>query len=99
MTTLAHLCLPAWPDFRAQWCPWCFALHVAEPTGFSEPPDNGSDFLLRFLVFMGQWPAVAEPARSVETGDTIHRGAGGMLPMLQVGSCICDSRAVRPGLV
>ena len=34
-----------------------------EPTGFSEPPDDGSGCLLRFLVFIRPWPAVAEPAR------------------------------------
>jgi hypothetical protein len=37
---------------------------AAEPTGFSEPPDCVSGDLLRSLVFIRQWPAVAEPARS-----------------------------------
>jgi hypothetical protein len=35
----------------------------AEPTGSSEPPGCALRFLLRFSVFIRQWPAVAEPAR------------------------------------
>ena len=53
------------PKLVTRNCP----MRIAEPTGFSEPPGCAFSFLLRFLVFIRQWPAVAEPERSAMVGS------------------------------